>query len=61
MPKDQEEKFMKAIKGKTLGREIDKLHGIEPALCPWSDARLINVHKSAGSTDFDVLCKLSFC
>ena len=51
IPYDQEEKFMKAIKSKTLAREIDKIHGIEPALCSWIDARISNICKTGGSTN----------
>ena len=42
---------MKAIKSKTLAREIDKLHGIEPALCSWIDAKILNLRKTGGSTN----------
>lgn len=42
---------MKAIKSKTLAREIDKLHGIEPALCAWIDAKIVNLVRTGGSTN----------
>lgn len=41
---------MKAIKGKTLGVEIDKIHGLEPSLHRWTDAKFLNIRKSSGST-----------
>lgn len=50
IPTDQESKFNASFKGKTLAREMDKLHGIEPALCSWIDAKLANLMKSGGST-----------
>ncbi len=41
---------MKAINGKTFAREIDKLHGIEPALCPWIDAKVTSESQSSFPT-----------
>lgn len=40
LPNDQVAKFEKFFNGKALGIEIDKIHGIEPALCPWKDVPL---------------------
>ncbi|KAJ3305682.1 hypothetical protein HDV03_001090 [Kappamyces sp. JEL0829] len=49
--KQRQSKFLKEVKSKTLSREIDKLHGIEPALCSWSDCKISNITKSGGSTN----------
>lgn len=49
------DKFIKSCKGKALGKEIDKLHKIEPSLCPWQDCKILNIRKSGGSTHVDVL------
>jgi hypothetical protein len=42
---------MKEAKSKTLAREIDRIHGIEPALCGWIDCKISNITKSLGSTN----------
>ncbi|KAJ3274987.1 hypothetical protein HDV01_001493 [Terramyces sp. JEL0728] len=44
------EKFNKQFKGKTLTAEIDKIHGIEPAICSWTDCKFGNLKKTHGST-----------
>ncbi|KAJ3257875.1 hypothetical protein HK103_004166 [Boothiomyces macroporosus] len=50
IPNDQIEKFTKLFKGKTLTAEIDKIHGIEPSICSWTDCRFGNLRKTHGST-----------
>lgn len=59
IPADQYDKFNKSCKGKALGKEIDKLHKIEPSLCPWQDCKIFNIKKSGGSTHVDVISKSS--
>ncbi|KAI8899055.1 hypothetical protein BC833DRAFT_619753 [Globomyces pollinis-pini] len=50
IPTENVDKFQKQFWGKTLAKEIDKIHGIEPSVCSWTDARLSKLIKSAGST-----------
>jgi hypothetical protein len=52
-------KFEKFFNGKALAIEIDKLHGIEPALCRWTDAKLSGLRKSIGMTASDTQSILS--
>lgn len=33
------------------------MHKIEPALCPWVDAKITNLRKSSGSTHVNVTSK----
>ena len=49
-----EEKFMKEFKSKTLTKEIDRIHGIEPVVSGWTDAKFSNLKKSKGSTMVNV-------
>jgi hypothetical protein len=50
IPRDQEEKFLKSFKAKSICREIDRIHGIDTVVCMWSDCRLSRLKSSAGST-----------
>jgi hypothetical protein len=54
IPVDQEDKFVKSFKGKVLAREIDRLHGIDAAICSWTDCTLSNLQKSGGTTNVSV-------
>ncbi|KNC95969.1 uncharacterized protein SPPG_08574 [Spizellomyces punctatus DAOM BR117] len=50
VPNDQVEKFQKFFKGRTLAEEIDRLHGIDPLVTKWRDAKLQNLKKTMGTT-----------
>lgn len=59
IPNTQVDKFTKFFNGKVLAMEIDKLHGIEPALSRWHDVKLTGLIKTMGLSSSCVQSKSS--
>ncbi|KAI9090016.1 hypothetical protein DFS34DRAFT_597814 [Phlyctochytrium arcticum] len=60
LPNEQVEKFTKIFKSRSLELEIDRLHGLDPLLTKFKDAKLQNLKKTLGTTlkDTDVRSSL---